>query len=131
MIGYAVGPSVAVIGLNVSFSFPIFPRFLESFRVDFAVLSIGGVHADAGVMDYHLEEAELAQTMMKRAQRTYVLADHSKFGLHVPVWVADLDSIDGIITDQPPPPPFDRRLRDAGVQIITPAREQTSVAESA
>lgn len=95
-------------------------RFLESFRVDFAILSIGGIHSDAGFMDYRLEEAELAQTMMKRARQTIVLADHSKFDLHAPVWVADFNQIDWFITDASVPPPFKQRLMDGGVKIVVP-----------
>ena len=72
--------------------------FVEQFRADFAVLSVGGFSAD-GIMDYHLEEARLAQAMITRARTTMVLADSSKFRMAAPVWIADWSDVDVLVTD--------------------------------
>ncbi len=96
-------------------------RYVEQFRVLFAILSIGAVHLDDGLMDFHLEEAEFSRAVIGRAKRTILVADHSKFGRQAPVKVCDLDAIDTLITDRPPPPDFAERLTDCDVEVLVPA----------
>ena len=92
--------------------------FIGQFKVHTAILSIGAIHAEQGLMDYHLCEVEFSRAVMARAERTVVVADHSKFGRGAFVEVCALEAIDLLITDQPPPADFARRLRDGGVQVL-------------
>ena len=93
-------------------------RFVESFRVRIAVLSIGAIHLEDGCMDFHLNEADLAQVAIGRASRVIVVADHSKFGAQASVRVCDFSQISALVTDRDPPAPFARRLEDAGVELV-------------
>jgi hypothetical protein len=43
--------------------------FLGQFRADLAILSIGAIDPEHGFMDYHLDEARVAQAMLARADR--------------------------------------------------------------
>ena len=88
-------------------------RFLEQFRVDVAVLSIGAIDPADGLMDFYLEEAEFSQAVIRRADRVVVVADLSKFGSRAPVKVCDLSDIDIIITDQAPSAAVARRVKAA------------------
>lgn len=92
-------------------------RFVEQFRVRYAILSIGAIDLD-GLMDFYLQEAEFSRAVMARADRTMVVADHSKFGSHAPVKVCDFENIDLLITDRPPPPALARRLAAAGAEVL-------------
>ncbi|MDX1575634.1 MAG: DeoR/GlpR family DNA-binding transcription regulator [Kiloniellales bacterium] len=96
-------------------------RFIERFRCRVALLSIGGVDLDSGFMDFHPEEAEFSQAVIAQASRVVVAADHSKFGRQATVKVCDLAGVDALITDQPPPAPFARRLAEVQVEIVSPA----------
>lgn len=95
-------------------------RFVERFRSRLAILSIGAIDLAAGFMDFHPEEAEFSQAVIARANRVMVVADHSKFGRQASVMVCALEGADLLVTDQPPPPAFAKRLADAGVEVLIP-----------
>ena len=93
-------------------------RFVEQFRVKHAILSIAALRADDGLMDFHLSEAEYSRAIIRRADRTLVVADHSKFGSHAPVRVCGLEEIDLLITDQAPPEPLAGGLAAEQVRVL-------------
>ena len=93
-------------------------RFVEQFRATYAVLSIGAIDREDGLMDFHVEEAAFSRAVMRRAKRKIVVADHSKFGSHAPVKVCALEDIDLLVTDRAPPPELDRRLAEASAKIL-------------
>ena len=90
---------------------------MQQFEVKFAILSIGAIHPNNGLMDAHLVEAEFSRTVMAQAEHTIVVADRSKFGCRGFVKVCAPDLIDTLITDCAPPPPFPERLKEAGVAV--------------
>ena len=97
-------------------------QFVRQFRVGLAILSIGAINLDDGFMDYHLSEAEFSRAVIAQANRVMVVADHSKFGNQASVKVCDLDEIDTVVTDRPPPKAYRDTLSQAGVTILTPGR---------
>ena len=92
--------------------------FIQSFRVRIAVLSIGAVHPEDGLMDFHLAEAEFSQAAIGRANRVIVVADHSKFGAQASVRVADFSAVHALVTDRRPSDAFVARLAEAGVELL-------------
>ena len=92
--------------------------FVRRFRTRYAVISVGALHSDGGVMDFHLEEAEFCQTVLGQAAQVVAVADASKFRHQAPVKVCDLQSIDTLITDRRPPEPFLKRLRENEVRLL-------------
>lgn len=93
-------------------------RFVEQFRTRFAVLSIGAVDPADGLMDFHLQEAEFSRALMRRAERTLVVTDHTKFGGRAPVRVCGFEEIDLLITDRAPPPELAQRIADAQARLL-------------
>ncbi len=93
-------------------------RFVEQFRVRYAILSIAAIDPDDGFMDFHLSEREFSRAVMARANQVMVVADHSKFALRAPVKVCDFAEVGALITNQPPPAPAAERLAEAGVMLI-------------
>jgi DeoR family glycerol-3-phosphate regulon repressor len=91
--------------------------FLERFRAQHAVLSIGAMDLEDGLMDYHPHEADFAQAVMRRANSIVVAADCSKFGRHAPVRVCGFADIDVLVCDRPPPDAFIERLKSAEVTL--------------
>ena len=96
---------------------PLALEQIGKFRARHAVLTIGAIDAHA-VMDFDLQEAEVAKAMIERADRVTVLADHSKFERGAVFEVAPLAGIDRLVTDMPPSEAMRRALTDAGVELI-------------
>jgi len=107
--GAALGPAAA--------------SFVEQFRVRVAILSIGAIDTEDGLMDYYLSEAEFSRVVMGRAEQVIVVADHSKFGRRGLVRVCDLERIHTLITDRPPPDPFAGQFKKAGVRVLIAGKE--------
>jgi DeoR family glycerol-3-phosphate regulon repressor len=91
--------------------------FLEQFQADTAIISAAAIHAETGVMDNHLCEAEVCRTLVRRAHRVILAADHSKFSAQGLVVACALADIDLLITDKAPPPDVAKRLEAADVEV--------------
>lgn len=91
---------------------------IRQFRGDLAILSIGGIDAKDGYMDFDIEEARIARTMMERADRTIVVADASKFNSKARVRVCGFEGVSVLISNAPPPPALRQKLDAAGAEII-------------
>lgn len=78
---------------------------IDRFLADFAFISPVGVHSINGVMNYALNEAEVARAMLRRADRLVVLADSSKLGRTSRVKVCDLAEIDFLVATSRYPAP--------------------------
>ncbi len=90
-------------------------EFIERFNTDFAIISIAAVSAAQGLMDYHLEEAELARAVLRQGRRRLVVTDHTKFSRTALVTVCGFDAFDELITDREPPEEIAAGLAAKGV----------------
>lgn len=91
--------------------------FVAQFHVRTAILSAGAVDVDQGFMDYDLAEAAFSRVVISRAERTIVVADHSKFGRRGLVGVCPLDRVALVITDRQPPAEFSDAFLAANVAV--------------
>jgi DeoR family glycerol-3-phosphate regulon repressor len=99
---------------------PTATDFVAQFHVRTAFLSTGAIDVDQGLMDYDLAEAAFSRVVVSRAERTVVVADHSKFGRRGLVGVCPLEIIDLLITDRKPPSDFAERFAAAEVAVRFP-----------
>ncbi|CAN5189689.1 DeoR/GlpR family DNA-binding transcription regulator [soil metagenome] len=74
--------------------------FFADIYADIALLGSGGVHAEAGLTDFHLDEIDVRRAIIANSARRYILADSSKVGQVAPYRVCRLSAVDGLITDQ-------------------------------
>jgi DeoR family glycerol-3-phosphate regulon repressor len=88
------------------------------FRARHAVITVGALDS-ASVMDFDLQEAEMAKAMIERAELVTVLADHSKFDRRAVFEVVPLARVDTVVTDSPPSEVMTRALTAANVRIIS------------
>jgi DeoR/GlpR family transcriptional regulator of sugar metabolism len=95
-------------------------EFFAGINADLALVSSGGVDAQRGLTDFHLDEVATRRQILRNARRAYVLADSSKFGVVAPHFVAELDADLGLITDRNPGGELERELRRKGGAIICP-----------
>lgn len=96
---------------------PVAVEQIKQFQATHAVITIGALDTN-GVMDYDLEETEIARTMVSKASQVTVLADSSKLGRTALFSVCTLDKIDRLITNADPEPDLQAALQEAGVEIF-------------
>ncbi len=108
--GYLRGVSYAMVG-------PLAQQGLSNVFFDLALLGANGITLEHGVTIPSLEEAETASDVVRRAQRTVVVADHSKFGTVTHGKVVSLDQIVQVISDENLEQQFQRLLTDVGADV--------------
>lgn len=91
--------------------------FINRFSVTHAIISTGAVNAQ-GMMDYDLEEAEFARTVIQRGRRSLVVTDQSKFGREGLVRVCGFEAISELATDGEPPADIAEALLAAGGRLL-------------
>lgn len=92
-------------------------EMLRQYRVDWLLLGACGLSAE-GLTSAHPEEAFVKREMIRRADRTVVLADSSKFGKILFHSVCTWEDIDIVVTEQPPDDAFSNILEQYDVQIL-------------
>lgn len=91
---------------------------IRSFRAHHAILTIGALDFRTGVMDFCIEEAQVARAMIEQAESVTILADKSKFERIASFEVCSLDRVTNLVCDHLPPRKIQRALKEAGVKII-------------
>jgi len=91
-------------------------EFLDGFRADVALLGASGLATD-GPSDALVDAASVYAAMTRQATRSFVLADHSKFGQLYPARYARWSAIAGLVTDRTPPPALAEGLSRARVAV--------------
>lgn len=88
------------------------------FRAHHVVLTIGALDAYTGVMDYSIDEAQVARAMIRQADSLTVIADSSKFDRIASFKVCELNRITNLICDRLPAEHLKRALYEAGVNVV-------------
>jgi len=91
---------------------------LNGFHCNLAILTVGAISADAGVMDYSFDEAAIASAMVAHADRVIILVDASKFDRVAPFVVAPFDRVDVLVSDEKPRGILAERLQQACVEVV-------------
>ncbi|HID02195.1 MAG TPA: DeoR/GlpR transcriptional regulator [Desulfobacterales bacterium] len=91
---------------------------IRSFRAHHAVLTIGALDLRTGIMDFCIEEAQVARAMIEQAESITILADSSKIGRIASFEVCSLDRITNLVCDQSLPEKYQAALIEAGVKIF-------------
>lgn len=73
--------------------------FFNEFYADKAFLGSGGVHAEAGLTDYHPHEVATRRVIIAHAGTSYVLADSGKLGAVAVCRVCPITQISAVLTD--------------------------------
>ncbi len=110
MAGGEIRPdSGAVFGLSAI-------EFIARFSVDHAIISAGAVDP-SGILDYALDEAELARTVLSRGRRKLVVTDSSKFTRAGLIHVCGFDDVTEIVTEAAPPTEIVEAIRSADTRL--------------
>ena len=99
-------------------------EYLAKFRVDKAVLSVGGVSSDPGVTEYHVEGTPIIKQMLSIGSIKMILADHSKFSQICLNSICEIDKINHIFTDWNTPVKEITKIQEKGVHIHVAKKPQ-------
>lgn len=92
--------------------------FIDRFRADLAIISVGAIHSDHGFMDFDFSEAEIARSMLARSGQAIVVADSRKFAARAGVQVCPFGDVAHLVTDRTPLDPYATQLRACGVNVV-------------
>jgi len=92
--------------------------YLQDYYFDTAFMSVAGVDADRGFMDFDEDEVRVRQKLMNCARNKVVMADSSKFGKTANMRTVSFEAVDRFVTDRKPDAEFDQRFKQAGLDVI-------------
>lgn len=96
---------------------PMANHILEEVNASTLFLGCNGVHPAEGVTNVNLPEAAVKRRMVNAAQRCVVVAEGSKIGNISVVKIADLDTVDVLITGRTAPKEVLADIEDAGPAV--------------
>ncbi len=91
---------------------------IRSFRAHHAVLTVTAVDLRTGIMDFSIEEAQVARAMIEQAESVTVLVDSSKFDRIASFEVCGLDRVTNLVCDRLPSEKIQKALKKAGVSVF-------------
>lgn len=92
--------------------------FVRRFNLQYAVLSVGAVNAEAGFMLHDIQEADLSHHASQIAQTRIILADSEKFDRRAPISMTNQTAVDMLITDTPPSPGIVAMLAQNDITLV-------------
>jgi DeoR family glycerol-3-phosphate regulon repressor len=91
--------------------------FVRGFTPHLAILSVGGISIERGLMDFHPGEAEMSRIAYATSKQVLLGADSSKFGRYALIQTAALNEVDILVTDQPLEHDYARAFAHAEVVV--------------
>lgn len=77
-------------------------RYFAKFRATCCVVGAGGLHPEAGLLEFTQDEAELTNAIIESAEQRFLVADHSKWGRPATIKVAPFTRLTRFYTDRLP-----------------------------
>ncbi|MBW9173678.1 DeoR/GlpR family DNA-binding transcription regulator [Clostridium estertheticum] len=97
---------------------PVADDALKNFRVDKVFIGTNGICVSNGLTTPNIIEANTKREMMKIADQTIVVCDHTKFGTVYFAKIVNLDSVDIIVTDNQIDNNIIEEFEEKGVKIM-------------
>jgi DeoR family glycerol-3-phosphate regulon repressor len=121
-LGGRNGNSLFLAGGELDYDYKAFSdhtaqAYVAQFTPHLAILTVGAIHADHGLMDRNAREAAMTQIAYARADRVLLVAEHGKFGRLGLIRTAEPDDVDILVTDQPLEPPYADLFRRTTVVV--------------
>lgn len=108
--GHLLEPSLSMVG-------PIAESTLKIFYCDKLFLGVDSFNLEKGVSTPNIEEANINQTMMSMAKETIAVFDSSKFNKRSFTFIAPVDKINTIVTDDGIPTDMRIQLKKMNVKL--------------
>ncbi len=106
-------------------------KSLEEIYVNKVFMGMAAISVKAGLTNYYLPEVRTDRKLFDLSSETIILADHTKFGKVASAYVAPVEKITTIITDDETDPKIIEAIRRLGVNvIIADSSEETFESEN-
>ncbi|MCS2162840.1 DeoR/GlpR family DNA-binding transcription regulator [Scandinavium sp. H11S7] len=99
-------------------------NFVEGFRADYLITSVGAIETDGTLLEFDVNEATIAKTMMAHSRHTLLVADHTKFHASAAVAIGNARTAKTFFTDVKPPAAFSQLLEQEKVELIVAEQEE-------
>ena len=96
---------------------PIAEESIRNFTADKLFLGVDGIHFEHGLTTPNVLEAKINQLMVKTAAEVILVADSSKFGRRSLGFIADISTLNKVITDKEIHPDDIARLENLGITV--------------
>ena len=90
---------------------------IKNFKFDLAVLGCSALDREGNMLDFDTQEILVNQSIISQADKTYLLADHTKFLRKAPVKIAPLSIIDRFFTDNKLEPELLEKCRSWNTEV--------------
>jgi DeoR family glycerol-3-phosphate regulon repressor len=91
---------------------------IRQFKFDIAVIGCSAMDADGDLLDFDIQEVGVSQSIIAQSRKTYLVADHSKFGRTAPARIASMQLLDTVFTDAPFPDALARACAEWGTKVM-------------
>ncbi|HTQ51352.1 MAG TPA: DeoR/GlpR family DNA-binding transcription regulator [Candidatus Acidoferrales bacterium] len=95
-------------------------QILDSYHIQKAFVSCRGLDAERGLSEANVGQAGLKRKIVRLADRTIVLADHTKMGLKSSYFFAGLHEVDLLVSDRSPARRVKQKLLRGGGKLLVP-----------
>lgn len=91
---------------------------LEELRADKAIIGVRSIDLEQGLTSDYLPEVITDRALLRAAQETIIVADHTKFGRISTALLIPVEKVQTIVTDVETPKDFISGLQDRGIYVI-------------
>ena len=92
--------------------------FVEGFRADYLITSVGAIEPDGASLDFDVNEVSVVKAMMKHSRHVLVAADSTKFHASAAVEIGNVKQATALFTDQIPTASFKTLLENEHVELV-------------
>lgn len=97
---------------------PIAVDFINSFKVDFAVIGASAIDEDGALLDFDMREVQVSKAIIRNARQVILAADSSKLGRPAPVRIGHIGELHVFATDRMTSPTLAAVCAQHGVRVI-------------
>lgn len=94
-------------------------QFFNSYYVDFAIVGVGSLDIERGLMDFDRDNVAITQSILNNAAHKILAVDESKWNKQAFAKVAPFNTIDKVFTDHLPSTAISDKLSALQVEIVT------------
>lgn len=98
--------------------------FVEGFRADYLITSMGAIEADGSLLDFDVNETTVVKAMMAHSRHILLAADHTKFHASAAVEIGNVGKATALFTDDEPPAALSALLQQQQVELVVTSSAQ-------
>jgi DeoR family transcriptional regulator, glycerol-3-phosphate regulon repressor len=99
-------------------------ELIKQFKVDFAIIGVSAIDADGTLLDFDLNEIQVAQAIIANARTVVLVSDSSKFDRSAPARIGRLRDVDIFVTDRLPSQDWRDLCAREDVRVVETAGEE-------